>query len=239
MSESCGFKCIQYMMFFFNLLFFLAGGGLVGVTAWLLVDGASFKQLIASNVEYTYLGVYIVLGVGVALVVISFFGCCGAIKKNKCMLGTFFTLVLLTFIIELAGAVLAFVFLTPIQNEILTTMGSYNETDESNPITQAWDTLQQSIQCCGYTKYTDWVNSSWEATSEGELFPASCCVVKTRDCNTGNPTSDMFYTTACQTRFLTGVYIIGGAGLGVLVIELLGLIFTCCLYRSITEDYYG
>ena len=57
----------------------------------------------------------------------------------------FFTLVLLTFIIELAGAVLAFVFLTPIQNEILTTMGSYNETDESNPITQAWDTLQQSV----------------------------------------------------------------------------------------------
>ena len=44
-------------------------------------------------------------------------------------------------------------------------------------------------------------------------------MVKTRDCNTGNPTSDMFYTTACQTRFLTGVYIIGGAGLGVLVIE--------------------
>lgn len=61
---------------------------MVGVTAWLLVDGAPFKELVSANVEYTYIGVYIVLGVGVALVVISFFGCCGAIKKNKCMLGT-------------------------------------------------------------------------------------------------------------------------------------------------------
>ena len=30
---------------------------------------------------------YVMLGVGVFLVSVGFFGCCGAVKRNKCLLG--------------------------------------------------------------------------------------------------------------------------------------------------------
>jgi hypothetical protein len=38
----------------------------------------------------------ILIVVSVVVVVVTFFGCCGAIKENKCMLGTYFTVVLVS-----------------------------------------------------------------------------------------------------------------------------------------------
>ena len=42
------------------------------------------------------------------VVLVSFFGCCGAWKESKCMLGTYFTFVLLLFILLLTGGILAY-----------------------------------------------------------------------------------------------------------------------------------
>ena len=51
---------------------------------------------------------YILLVVSFLVVIISFFGCCGAIKQSRCMLGAYFSLILAMFIVMVVGAVLGY-----------------------------------------------------------------------------------------------------------------------------------
>merc|ERR1711970_1401863 len=60
------------------------------------------------NIHIYTSAAYILLVVSFLIVLISFFGCCGAIKENKCMLGTYFTLILAMFIVMVIGAVLGY-----------------------------------------------------------------------------------------------------------------------------------
>lgn len=55
---------------------------------WVVVDGSSFMQLFGVGNSYYFSAAYLFIAVGVALIIISFFGFCGAIKENRCMLGT-------------------------------------------------------------------------------------------------------------------------------------------------------
>lgn len=60
---------------------------MLGVGIWAAVNAQSFMNVVATNV-IIFDAVYVIIAVGAALVVISFLGCCGAIKENKCLLGT-------------------------------------------------------------------------------------------------------------------------------------------------------
>jgi hypothetical protein len=196
------------------------------LAVWVLVDEASFANLVV-DVPHTLIAVYIILGVGAALVVISFFGCCGALKKNTCMLGTFFTIVLIIFLAEIVGAILMFVFSGQIKTEVIDSMNDYNAT-ANNDITQAWNSVQTVVQCCGLNGAEDWVNKT-------DGFPASCC--KVDGCDTAVLANA--FDTGCEESFNKLVYIVGGVGAGILLLELFGMIFTCVLMRSAKDDYYS
>ncbi|MEQ2211790.1 hypothetical protein XENOCAPTIV_016333 [Xenoophorus captivus] len=72
----------------------LAGVAILGLGVWVTVDSDSLLGLL-DGVEnlpdevfrLAYVG-YIMIGVGTALLVIGFLGCCGAIMENRCMLLT-------------------------------------------------------------------------------------------------------------------------------------------------------
>ena len=42
------------------------------------------------------------------VILIAFFGCCGAMKESKCLLGTYFTIILALFIVMIIGAFLGY-----------------------------------------------------------------------------------------------------------------------------------
>jgi hypothetical protein len=65
-------------------------------------DGGSLDLNIYSTATYIF------ITISAAVVVIAFFGCCGAWKENKCMLGTYFTFILIIFILLLTGGILAY-----------------------------------------------------------------------------------------------------------------------------------
>lgn len=89
----------------------------LGFGIYALVDGESLSNLVSIGAEqldenisitvYTSAAIILIV-VSVFVVVVSFFGCCGAIKENKCMLGTYFTIVLALFIVMIVGAVLGY-----------------------------------------------------------------------------------------------------------------------------------
>jgi len=228
-------------MFIFNFLFLLAGAALVAISVWILIDQGSFATIVG-DVPFTLVAVYIILGAGVALVVISFFGCCGAVKKNYCMLTTFFVLLLIVFIVEIVGAILMFAFSGQITTEITESMNRYNATT-NNDVTQAWDSVQNVVNCCGLKGFEDWSDKSWESrepTNPDILFPASCCVDPNDapGCNSQSNNTTVFHPTGCEQQFNQLIYIIGGVGLGILLLELFGMVFTCILRRKVEKSSY-
>ncbi|XP_039266767.1 tetraspanin-18-like [Styela clava] len=208
--ESGGMTCIKYLMFFFNLLIFLAGAALLGVGIWAAVSGETFKQVV-SNDPLIFNSIYIIIAVGAALFLIGFLGCCGAVNENRCLLATFFALVLILFIIQIVGAVLAIVLRTQAEQAARETMRT-NNTD--------WDAFQQAFTCCGIDGPDDWSPNP----------PVSCCP-EDKAC-----TPDKIFTTGCKETIAAMFWVVAGIALGILVIELLAMIFSCCMYRSIGES---
>ena len=93
------------------------GCAVLGVGIFALVDGQALMDLINSanealdkdiNLNIFTSAAIILIAVAVFVVIVAFFGCCGAIKESKCMLGTYFTLILVMFIVMIVGAVLGY-----------------------------------------------------------------------------------------------------------------------------------
>uniref|UniRef100_A0A8C9FY42 Uncharacterized protein n=1 Tax=Pavo cristatus TaxID=9049 RepID=A0A8C9FY42_PAVCR len=83
MAHNC-LQCIKYLMFVFNLLFWLGGCGILGVGIWLAVTQGNFATLSSSFPSLSAANLLIVTGTFV--MIIGFVGCIGAIKENKCLL---------------------------------------------------------------------------------------------------------------------------------------------------------
>nr|XP_039327239.1 tetraspanin-4 isoform X2 [Saimiri boliviensis boliviensis] len=107
MARAC-LQAVKYLMFAFNLLFWLGGCGVLGVGIWLAATQGSFATLSSSFPSLSAANLLIVTGTFV--MAIGFVGCLGAIKENKCLLLTFFLLLLLVFLLEATIAILFFVY---------------------------------------------------------------------------------------------------------------------------------
>uniref|UniRef100_A0A8C3N3D8 Tetraspanin 4 n=1 Tax=Geospiza parvula TaxID=87175 RepID=A0A8C3N3D8_GEOPR len=83
MAHNC-LQCIKYLMFVFNLLFWLGGCGILGVGIWLAVTQGNFATLSSSFPSLSAANLLIVTGT--FIMIIGFVGCIGAIKENKCLL---------------------------------------------------------------------------------------------------------------------------------------------------------
>ena len=78
---------------------------------------------------------------------ISFFiGCCGAIKENACMLGTYFAIILVLFIALIVAAVVGYnMKFDGISEELAKTMDKYEPNDANSKTTKAWDKIQKDV----------------------------------------------------------------------------------------------
>ncbi|XP_034019528.1 tetraspanin-8-like [Thalassophryne amazonica] len=154
-------KCIKYLLFIFNLLFWLSGCLILAVTIYLKVSKESNK--ITSE---AIPGIDLMIAIGVIIMVLGFLGCCGAIKENRCMLLIFFIGLLIIFILLVAAGIVGAVFMNKVKPLITETLG------QNLPLTSQPVEFQQDIQkletqlfCCGLVKGpADW----------GSNIPVSC-----------------------------------------------------------------
>ena len=58
----------------------------MAVGIWTCVDHASMERLLGTNLYMS--AAYILIATGIVVVLVSFFGCLGAVKEIKCMLLT-------------------------------------------------------------------------------------------------------------------------------------------------------
>ncbi|KAM4721259.1 tetraspanin-1 [Rhinophrynus dorsalis] len=235
------FTFIKVMMILFNTFIFLGGGTLLGVGIWVAVDSNSFLKIFgavsaSAAVQFVNVG-YFLIAIGALLVILGFLGCCGAQKESKCLLLTFFTIILIIFIAEVAGAVVALVYsslaeslLGPLLKPVLET-----EYGKNKDVTNIWNNTMREFKCCGFNSYTDFENSTY--VHDNKVFPSYCC--------TGNATCDL---TNAKNSNVQGCFkqildlirqnaaVVGGVAAGICGLELAAMVVSMYLYCRIDKD---
>ncbi|XP_023674874.1 tetraspanin-1-like [Paramormyrops kingsleyae] len=229
------FTFIKVMMILFNLLIFLGGAGLLAVGIWVSVDGNSFLKVLGpfANQATQFVNVgYFCIVIGAVLVILGFFGCCGAMKESKCLLILFFSVILIIFIAEIAAAVVALVYASFAQS-ILQAWAEpelQNQYGNNAVVTQIWNDTMTSLNCCGFNNYTDFMNSTYYNTNR-KSFPPPCC----------NNTTPCTLTLAQQTN-VGGCYkqllgtlkknanVVGGVAAAIGAVELASMVVSMYLY---------
>ncbi|CAM9792426.1 unnamed protein product [Lampetra fluviatilis] len=231
------YKFLRVMMFIFNFIVFLGGGLLLGAGVWIKVDGSSFTRILGPDLAVHFVNVgYFCIAAGGLLILLGFLGCAAAWKESKCMLMTFFIIVLIIFIAEVAAGISALLYgslvASLLQGQAVKSIKEdYGQPGAKQVITDTWNAIMQQFQCCGFTNYTDFDGSKFSPGYNS--YPTQCCPSYNL---TSSPTAA---STGCydQLKYLfeTNAYIIGGIAAGTCGLELAAMIVSLILYCQVDK----
>uniref|UniRef100_A0A8C6KZ94 Tetraspanin n=1 Tax=Nothobranchius furzeri TaxID=105023 RepID=A0A8C6KZ94_NOTFU len=230
-----GMKCVKYLLFVFNFIFWVSSR-LKLRADWMRAEQYHSFSCIAPM----YPGVYILIGAGSLIMLVGFFGCCGAVRESQCLLGSFFACLLIIFGSEVAAGVFGFLNKDKIIEDV---QNFYKKTyDENNNSTMILS-YQKVLNCCG-TKASRCFESGSNTTVCNQLqtlFPNDCDP-KHPDSIQRNLTALIFPLQDCESRieefFNNKLYIIGYVGIGIAGVMIIGMIFSmvlCCAVRNSRE----
>ncbi|KAK7160525.1 hypothetical protein R3I93_008236 [Phoxinus phoxinus] len=220
-----GEMCVKYLMFVFNFIFWLAGTGVLAIGLWLRFDPKTKSLFEGENSPYVfYTGVYILIAAGALMMVVGFFGCCGAIQESPCMLGLFFFFLLVIFAVEVAAGIWGFSNQTKVTEDITNfykeTYKNYQE-DKQDTLKNTLTLIQHGLNCCGQSGQVP--EDFKETCPRKEILEG----LITKSC-----------PDAIDEVFNSKLHIIGGVGIGIGVIMIFGMIFSmmlCCAIRKTRE----
>jgi len=253
MVDGCLGKTVQFILFLTNFLVFVLGVVVLGFGAYVLITGNDLVSLIdvtdADSIKIYGSAAILLIVIACAVVLVTFFGCCGAWKVNRCMLGTYFVMILALFICILVGAVIAYTQdLEFVKGALEETQKKYgHEGTDETIITDAWDSFQEDFDCCGVSNRTDWADSgAIFKDKDGNIqdtykVPLSCCANVVEEeltkCLTtsDNDGPENSFFTGCWTKFQDDVieankdYILY-SGIAIIVIMFLNMLsaFAMC-----------
>jgi len=243
----CVSTSFKYIVLLFNLLFFFLGCAIIGVGIYMQVKMAAYFDLLG---DITINSATIFIIVGVIITIISFFGCCGAIMENPCMMYTFATLVTLMLLIEVGLTAVILIYKSETRDEVIKQMKNglayYNAEDGSHHgVTLTWDAMQETYHCCGIEHPRDW-ESLPESQMKPKSVPDSCCKIKREGCGLGaldnKPDNKDIFEVGCFTKFATDVETnveVAGAVGGVLgAVQLIAILVACCMGRRMANRRY-
>uniref|UniRef100_A0A3Q2Q0G8 Tetraspanin n=1 Tax=Fundulus heteroclitus TaxID=8078 RepID=A0A3Q2Q0G8_FUNHE len=252
-KKTCGTICLKYLLFLFNICFWLAGGAVLAVGVWTLVDKSDYISLL--NSSFYSASAYILIAAGAIVIVTGLIGCCGTLKEKRSLLIVYLVLLLCIFLLEITAGVLAYVnykecfpFCHQLDRELrqnlkLTMQQKYQQPGQES-ITQSVDKLQQEFKCCGSQNFSDWTDSEWIQNAQNQqLVPDSCCKTPSDLCGRRDHPSNIYRVEGgciekLEDFIQSQLYILGAVGIGIAFLQLVGMMFTCCLCRNLKEDLY-
>ncbi|XP_044754941.1 CD63 antigen-like [Coccinella septempunctata] len=230
---SAGMMCVKYLLFCFNLLFTIAGIGIltVGVISHLFYSDYS---------SFTYPSFQIVplvlIAVGVIIFIVAFLGCCGAAKENQCMISMFAVFLIVIFVLEITAGVFGYIHRNEVdvmlEDKLNSTISYYYKNEE---IRHTWDIAQHEGECCGINGPTD-----WQSVTKNDSLPHTCCP-NTADDGSCTMRTETHYTASCYDKlkilFSKNATIIESVALGISLLQIFGIVFACSLRRAIRHEY--
>jgi len=272
----CGARFVKFFLVFCNFIFFLLGLLIMAVGIYVLVDPkfSTFANLanvnvtvVAANngVNLSYItkcGIAFCVFGGVMLI-ISFIGCCGALKNIRCLLGFYSVILAMVLLTEIGFGIYAGVFASNFKQNLssvllLSIKNDYMGDMPNKSITSvAWDAVQYNVHCCGVNNYTDFnqAGNVWSDRSN-ETMPRSCCsftnyqtdwsgVIPTAgytdpNCYMTPNLDNSYYATGCYSAIASIVSnyssIVIGVAVGIGLFLVLGVVFAIYLCRKIDND---
>ncbi|XP_059942682.1 tetraspanin-2 [Eschrichtius robustus] len=210
-----GLRCIKYLLLGFNLLFWLAGSAVIAFGLWFRFGG-TMKDFSSedSSPEYFYMGLYVLVGAGALMMAVGFFGCCGATRESQCVLGSFFTCLLVIFAAEITTGVFAFigkdVAIRHVQTMYEEAYNDYLRDREKGNGTLI--TFHSTFQCCGKES-----SEQVQPTCPKELLGHKNCIDE------------------IESIISVKLQLIGIVGIGIAGLTIFGMIFSmvlCCAIRN-------
>lgn len=225
-------KCLKYVLFFFNFIFWLAGGVILGVALWLRHDSQTSNLLIlqfegqqAPNTFY--ISVYILIAVGAVMMLVGFLGCYGAIQESQCLLGTFFFFLVILFACEVAAALWGFMNRDTMSKEFINFYDAayikavdVTGSPSKDAAVGVLSVFHKTLDCCGKGDDTP----LFMQVASTLCTPPKLPELKSKSCH-----------RAIVSLFQEKIHLIGLAALVVAVIMIFEMIFTmvlCCGIRN-------
>uniref|UniRef100_H2Y5S0 Tetraspanin n=1 Tax=Ciona savignyi TaxID=51511 RepID=H2Y5S0_CIOSA len=201
----------------------LCGCAVLGLGIWVVVDFSSFTATLnATSLLFQYAS-YVVIVVGSITIVMSFIGCVGAWKKNKCLLVT-------------VGRHYIVIMTDGATKTIKEDYGVTGGVGSS--VTVAWDFAQTTLKCCGYHNGNDYIGSHYDViVTHAQPWPNSCCDLNAAGSYVDVTVIMLITSQGCSTSLKNIVreyaVVIGGVTIGVMMVQLLAVVFACCIASSV------
>ena len=249
--------CIKYVLFFFNVFFWLVGGLILCIGLWARVaymdENNSLGLLSGWDIDPAIIFIF----VGAIMFLLGFCGCVGALRENICLLKFFAISLSIIFFVQLAAGILGFVYRHKIKGLVSEKLEStiINYRNNAN-LQNIIDYSQETFKCCGLTSYQDWGKNLYFNCSRAQRGPEACSVpyscCKRDKLNTlcGYKTNSdsmkpfqretLIYTRGCidgiTNWFMKHLAIVGSVGVGVALLQMLGIGFATSLICDIRRQ---
>ncbi|XP_035987868.1 tetraspanin-1 [Fundulus heteroclitus] len=232
---SC-FKLSKLLMFLLHLLVSLSGLSLLAMGIWVTVDTDPILHLLgpfsSHFLEFIHIGLFCI-AMGATLLLLALLGSCGAHTQSKCLLLTFFSIILVIFISEVAAGVVA-LFYSSIAEDIVRAWAIpalQNGYGTDPMVTGIWNTTMTEFQCCGFSNYTDFMGPELKEQNRTGL-PSSCCSINMDPCSSIEaarlPVQGCFDPILKNLKEHTNVA--GGVAAGVGLLEVAAMIIAMYLF---------
>lgn len=217
----CGTTMVKYILFIFNTLVSVLG--ILAIVYGVIVLNSIGAIEVNGQVGFPPQAAVPIglITIGSIVLFIAFLGCCGAIREDVCMTMCYAVVMLILLIIQLIVVVLIWTN----KEKITAAMGEVIDRawEQEARQTGVFETIQKSLKCCGS-------NSALDYTLILKAPPQSCCDSDSI-CLPGN------YYGGCKGKFVD--FMSGSTehakyfGLGLIVVELVGFVFACCLANNV------
>lgn len=181
----------------YNVVILIVGCGVLSVGIWLLVKEFNTREMSAIvGSRVVEIITYGLITGGGAATLLAFCGCCGTMKQERFVLGFYGVVLMLVLVTLCAGFGVSFIFKDDLAEGIkkrfeTTIIYNYGIDIQKNTtnklITDAWDSMQQTLECCGahgdvngvdswgiYKQQSQWHKLSKQSGTK-VYVPDSCC----------------------------------------------------------------
>ncbi|CAL4066027.1 unnamed protein product, partial [Meganyctiphanes norvegica] len=253
--------CLKYVIFGFNVIFWLLGLSILAIGVWAWTEKDTFNNLSRlTNIALDPAFVLIVSGL--ITFTIGFTGCVGALRENTSLLACYAIFLAILLLLEMTAGILGFIFKDWIKSQATNGFQAFivhyrDDPDQQNLI----DWIQEKwLECCGIEGPKDWdrnvyFNCSSEAVGSREAcgVPFSCCKQTNTEINHFGLSSQgmkhtfefsgdrslVIYDRGClragEEWIESNLVPVAGVAVGVSVLQILGI----CFAQNLRADIYA
>lgn len=145
-------KCVEYLLFWFTLMLWLAGNTVLAIGLWLRFDPQTRNFFREEDSDSSfYKGVYIVIAAGILMTLVGFLGCCGAVLESRCLLGLFFISLVVIFGFGVAAASWGYSHKRKVVKGLQEFYKDayYKLKSKDEPQRETLRAIHYALQCCG------------------------------------------------------------------------------------------